>query len=465
MRGKLLAFVVSLLAVATIGLVQLQTQAAEPGQVGDAPRCTVEAKGPRGSAFKVEGDKATVEFTVKGAENCKVQLSANSFYAPSMDGRPYDQQILFDRKTKIFTKGSYSMTVNLPTTSTPQKGCFWQVDLTYGTHNVTPVLAYGHGKIKGCGEQPPEPKAKCVSLKLVEHEIPRTRFLATATASATGGAKIKSYAFKVTKGSSVVYDNTYPSEAESQSVVYNLNEPGDYTVSVVVNTSEGPKTSAKCKATVTVAAPPVQPSPAVDITKFVDTDKKYKRVGVNVEFTYQIAVKNTGNTDLKNVVVTDTPDRAITLISVSPPDGKIENNSWRHTIPTLLKGETRTYTLTAKVPVYLAGKLVNTVCVDAPEVPGSPDKCDKAEVDVPPKGKVQVCNPATGEIIEVDESEASKYVPVGSPECEDTPVENPKADTPEALPETGPAETILSAIGAMSLVGASVYYVASRRHA
>jgi uncharacterized repeat protein (TIGR01451 family) len=465
MRGKLLAFVVSLLAVATIGVVQIQTQAAEPGQVGSAPRCTVEAKGARGSAFAVNGNKATVDFTVKGAEGCKVQLSANSFYAPSMDGRPYDQQTLFDRTTKVFGKGSYSMSVNLPTQSTQQKGCFYQVDLTYGTNNITPVLAYGHGKIQGCGEQPPKPKAECMSLTVKEHEIPRTRFLATATAAVSGGAKIKSYSFTVTKGATTVYDNTYPSAATTQSVVYNLNEPGDYKVKAVVNTSEGPKTSADCTATVTVTPPPVQPNPAVDITKHVDTDKKYKRVGVNVEYTYQIVVKNTGNTDLKNVVVTDTPDRGITLISVSPPEGKIENNTWMHTIATLRKSESRTYTLTAKVPVYLAGKLVNTVCVDAPEVPGSPDKCDKAEVDVPPMGKVQVCNPATGEIIEVNEDEASKYVPVGSPECEDTPVENPKADTPEALPETGPAETILSIVGAMSLVGASTYYVASRRNA
>lgn len=462
MKGKLLAFAVSLLAVATIGLVQLQTNAAEPGQVGDAPRCTVDVHGARASAFNIENNTATVKFTVRGGENCKVRVSANSFYAPSMNGRPYDQQILYDRTTKVYTKGTYSMSVGVPATSTLKKGCYYQVDLTYGTHNIQPVLAYGHGKIKGCGEQPPNPKAACVDLKVAPHEIPRTRFLATATASASGGATIKSYTFKVTKGTSVIYNNTYPSAATSQSVVYNLNDPGDYTVSVVVNTSEGAKTGPQCTAKVTVTPPP---SPAVDITKHVDTNQKYKRVGVNVEFNYTIVVRNTGNTDLKNVVVTDTPDRGITMVSVSPPDGKIENNNWVHTIPTLTKGEARTYTLTAKVPVHVAGKLVNTVCVDAPEVPGSPDKCDKAEVDVPPKGKVQVCNPATGEIIEVEEDQADKYVPVGSPECEDEPAPNPKADTPATLPETGPAETVLSILGAMSLVGASAYYIASRRSA
>ena len=36
---------------------------------------------------------------------------------------------------------------------------------------------------------------------------------------------------------------------------------------------------------------------------------------------------------------------------------------------------------------------------------------------------------------------------------------------PEELPQTGPAETVLSVIGAMSLVGASAYYLASRRTA
>lgn len=470
MKGKLLGFGVSLLAVATIGVVQLQTQAAEPGQVGSAPRCTVEAEGQRGKAFKVNDaqTKATVKFTVKGSADCKVQLSGNSFYAPSIDGKPYDQQILFDRVTKTYSKGSYSMTVKLPTQSTKKKGCFYQVDLTYGTHNVTPVIAYGHGKIKGCGEPQAQPVAECVGVTATMQE--RTKFLVTAKAKASDGAKIKSYSFKVTKGSATIYDNTYASAAAEQSVVYVVNEPGEYKVTASVDTSEGTKKGRQCETTFTVAAPPVTPTPAVTVEKYVDNDKKYVRVSQNVEFSYRLVVKNTGNADLENVAVTDTADKGITLLSVTPPTGKITaprngegSYTFTYTIPKLLVGETRTFVLNAKVPTYLAGKLANTVCVDAPSVPGSPDKCDTAEVDVTVKGKVRVCDPASGSIIEVDEGQEDNYKPVDSPECKDEPtVETPV--TPTELPETGPAETIVSLVGAMSLVGASAYYVASRRN-
>lgn len=469
MKGKILGFGLSLLAVATIGVVQLQTQAAEPGQVGNAARCTVEAKGERGSAFKVNNAKtvATVDFTVKGGADCKVQVSANSFYAPSMDGRPYDQQILFDRTTKTYGKGEYSMSVKLPTQSTKQKGCFYQVDLTYGTHNITPVLAYGHGKIEGCGKPQPNPAAECVEVKAVEQE--RTKFLVTAKAKVSDGAEVKSYSFKVTKGSATIYDNTYKSQAAEQSVVYIVNEPGEYKVKATVDTSEGVKKGAQCETTFTVKNPPVTPTPGVSVEKYVNNDQKYARVSENVEFSYRLVVKNTGNADLDNVVVTDTADKGVTLLSVSPPSGTITppkdangKYTFTYTIPKLLVGETRTFVLNAKVPAYLAGKLANTVCVDAPAVPGSPDKCDTAEVDLPSKGKVRVCDPASGNIIEVEQGQEGNYKPVNSPECKDEPtVDTP--ETPTELPETGPTEAILSVIGAMSLVGASAYYIASRR--
>lgn len=171
--------------------------------------------------------------------------------------------------------------------------------------------------------------------------------------------------------------------------------------------------------------PPTPPTPMVNIVKYVDVDKKYKQVGVNVEYTYRVVVSNPGKVDLTNVMVTDTPDKAITLVSVAPQAGTISNNAWTYTLPSLPKGTELTFTITAKVPVYLAGKLVNTVCVDAPQVPGNPDKCDNAEVDVPPAP--------------------------GTPE------------TPPELPKTGPTDVIMQVVGAMSLISASAYYIASRR--
>ncbi len=210
-----------------------------------------------------------------------------------------------------------------------------------------------------------------------------------------------------------------------------------------------------------VTPPPTPPkTPSVTVEKFVDTDKKYKQVAVNVEYAYRIVVTNTGNVDLTNVAVTDTPDQGITLVSVSGSYGKIENNSWTYTIANIAKGASRTFTLNAKVPQYLAGRVVNTVCVNAPAVPGNPDKCDKAEVDVPPPvtpGNIQVCVLADKSIQTISEADFNSAL--HSKNLSDCKEE----EVPEELPQTGPVEVIMQIVGAMSLVSASAYYVASRR--
>lgn len=205
--------------------------------------------------------------------------------------------------------------------------------------------------------------------------------------------------------------------------------------------------------------PPTPPKPMVKVVKYVDETKKYKRVGVNVEYTYRVVVSNPGKVDLKNVKLTDTPDKGITLISVNPAAGTITNNIWTYTLPSLPKGTELTFTFTAKVPVYLAGKLVNTICVDAPAVPGNPDECDDATVDVPPPpGEIEVCVLAdkTIQTIAEDEFDSTKHSR-DLADCEE------EVETPPELPETGPVDVIVQVVGAMSLVSAGAYYVASRR--
>jgi fimbrial isopeptide formation D2 family protein len=297
----------------------------------------------------------------------------------------------------------------------------------------------------------PKPKAECKNL--IQEKISDTRRRYQAIASTKNGATVKSYTFVATKDGQRIDRET------KQSAGYTLNTsgPGDYTVKVTVHTSEGPQSGAQCTKSFSIAKPPTPTpdQPGVAIEKYVGTDQKYQRVGVNVEYTYQIRVMNTGDVALKNVNVTDTPDQGITLLSVSPVVGTISDNTWAYTIPTLGVGQTLTYTLTAKVPVYLAGKLVNTVCVDAPEVPGNPDDCDNAEVDVPPvPGKIEVCELATYKLITINEADfdSSKH----SKDLND-------CKAPEVLPETGPIETAMQIVGAMSLVGAGAYYAASRR--
>ena len=73
-------------------------------------------------------------------------------------------------------------------------------------------------------------------------------------------------------------------------------------------------------------------------------------------------------------------------------------------------------------------------------------------------GKITVCELATKKVIQIDENkfDSSKHSK-NMKDCETTPV------VPTELPQTGPAETILSIFGLGSLIAATSYYVASRR--
>lgn len=431
-------FAVTTLSVVAVGFAHNKVSAGQPGQVGDAPRCTVESVGPRGEAFTVNGTRATVDFRVSGPSNCKVKVSTMAFYAPSMNGRPYDQQILFDKNTRIFDNpGRYTMNVSLPERSTEKKGCFYQVDLTYGDRIHSPVLAYGHGKLQ-CGE----PTAKCESLKITK--LDRTKFRFNAKASTRHGAEIKNYTFTVTKDGNKVSEKTI----KDNSMVYTQTAAGTYKVRVTVKTSVGPKTSNDCVGTFTVKP---QGQGDVDINKLVDgVDHKFVLVGA--KFNYQLKVTNTGARNLTNVVVRDTAPAHVSFLSASV--GTLAGNQWTHTIPSLAKGESKVFTITAKVNEYVAGNIVNTACVDAPEVPGNPDDCDDATVVVPKPGHVFVCDPATGQVIEIPEGQAGSYLPVDSPQC--------KPVTPAELPNTG-VGSILGMFTAITFAGTLAHrFVLSR---
>ena len=73
-------------------------------------------------------------------------------------------------------------------------------------------------------------------------------------------------------------------------------------------------------------------------------------------------------------------------------------------------------------------------------------------------GKINVCDMTTKKIVTIDQAafDASKH----SKTLEDCVA---KPTTPAELPQTGPAQTILSVFGLGSLIAASAYYVASRR--
>jgi len=331
---------------------------------------------------------------------------------------------------------------------------------------------------------PVTPVYSCDSL--TAKKLTRTNFEFTAKATAKDGATITGYKFNYGDNTS----ETVPSTSGTAIKSHTYTKPGTYnatvTVLVSVNGQVKEVPGTKCATKVTVENPPVEPKPGIKIEKKVD-GVEHKLVNVDQVFTYQIAVTNTGDVELKNAVVTDPAPAGVTFLSASA--GSIAGNKWTYTIPSLKVGETKTFTIQAKHPAYLAGIIKNTVCVDAPEVPGTPDDCDDATTEVPEpekvivcnpetgeiitvnkgeegnykpvgdeacKKKVQVCNPETGETITVNEDEAGNYLPVGDAACEEE-------ETPEVLPSTGPASVALQLLGVTSLAGAATAYIRSRK--
>lgn len=408
MRLKLFGFVAALLAVATVGVIQLQTFAA--GEVGSAPRCTVEAIGTRDTAFKVsaDGKNATVGFNVTGKAGCKVRLSTNSFYAPTMDGRPYSAQILYQRNTQVFTKGTYNMSVAIPQTSTPAQGCYYQLDLTYGTHNVTPVLAYAHGAINNCGTVTKTPHVKIektINDRTTENATVKVGEVFNYVLVATNDGEVDLTNVKVTDtapaGVEFVSSNIPGATVTSTNFSYTIPQlKVGYELTMTIQAKVTSESATAIRNTACVDAPEVTGNPddcddatvqtpvshpAVTIVKTVN-QQEHQMVTIKTPFTYEIVVKNTGDVALTNVAVRDTAPAGVTLTGASL--GTFTATNWSYVIPTLAVGESKAITLTAVVNEYKAGQLVNTACVDAPAVPNpdgqSADACDDATVEVNP---------------------------------------------------------------------------------
>lgn len=230
--------------------------------------------------------------------------------------------------------------------------------------------------MKGTPPKPaPKPRASCTGLNASAES--RTTFVLRATATTSGGATISGYDFAVSQANQSVASRQVSSTAANASADVTLDTPGNYAATVTVHTSVGDKTGTACTANLTVAPKPVS---SVTITKDVDGVKQ-EQVAVGQQFVYHVRVTNDGKVDLKNVLVNDTPPPGVTLINAEL--GTITSNAWSYTIPSLNAGESKRFALTAKVPAYMAGDLINTACVNAPGVPNQP-LCDTATVTVTP---------------------------------------------------------------------------------
>ena len=122
--------------------------------------------------------------------------------------------------------------------------------------------------------------------------------------------------------------------------------------------------------------------PVVDSDITITKEANSSEVRVNDTFTYTITVTNTGNADSKNIVVTDTLNNKLKLISADVGNEYITGNTFTYTIDSLdANGGKKTFTLTVQVlDTANTGEIINnTAC--ATET-GKEEKCDSDDVKV-----------------------------------------------------------------------------------
>lgn len=186
-------------------------------------------------------------------------------------------------------------------------------------------------------------------------------------------------------------------------------------------------------------------NPKIDIKK--DVSKAVVEVGE--EFTYTIRVRNIGDVDFVNARVNDGAPTNIEFIPGSGNSGTmVTRTEFRVTIPSLKKGEVKTYTFKAKFTQYVKNIVNNEACVVV-EKPKPLSDCDKAG-NRPKKPPVP------------EQPEPEK------PEEPEPPVEQPAPLTPvtytKEIPSTGPAEIIGGGMGISSATYGVVSYIRSRRN-
>lgn len=308
----------------------------------------------------------------------------------------------------------------------------------------------------------PKPTAACSNLTATVTK--RTTVKLDAKATAAHGATISAYIFIITDASGKeVFKKSVSSTATSASVATELSTPGTYTAKVTAVTSVGEKTAADCIKTFTIDREKV---PGVSITKKVD-GQDHKEVLVNQTFVYQLTVTNKGETALTNVKVTDTAPQYVQFLTADK--GTIANNSWSYTIPNLKVGESIDIAITAKVTSEVTGRIKNTACVDAPTVPGNPDDCDDATVEVPPTPEaptIKVCDLESKTIISISEDvfDSTKHS-TDLEDCKDKEVPTiPTPETPTELPTTGTQNIFVALTAISTLVGTTIAYALSRRN-
>lgn len=200
-------------------------------------------------------DGATISgyvFTVKNSAGAVVKtVTVNSTALSAKSG-----------KVTLPEAGNYSVTLTVKTSLGDKTHADCVKNFTVSPAPVTPVAA-------------------CVSLGRTA--ISRTESTLTANASTSGTATISSYVFTVKNGETVAKTLTVTTTEKTATTEKFELAPGTYTASVVVKTSLGDRTDAKCNVTFTIAKPDQVEVCNPETGKNMIVDKgeegKYKPVG------------------------------------------------------------------------------------------------------------------------------------------------------------------------------------------
>lgn len=167
---------------------------------------------------------------------------------------------------------------------------------------------------------------------------------------------------------------------------------------------------------------PTPKTPHVSITKTVGpNNQETLEVAKDGTFSYTVTAKNDGEVALTNVVISDTAPTGIQFVSAKAgtTDVPVTGSKVSYTAPTLAVGQSVTIVITAKSTAVATTAVVNKACVTA-TTPATTNPCDTASTttpEVPTPKQVDVCDASTGNIIRVDEANASKYDDVNSDKC------------------------------------------------
>ena len=295
----------------------------------------------------------------------------------------------------------------------------------------------------------PQPEYKCDSLTVTK--ISRTQF------SFDTKYTVKDATYKST--TYVIRDASGKEISRSTNKTFTTDKVGKYTVeaivTVTVNDTDKTVTSENCKKEFEVTPVPVTPAYACESL----TATKINRA----EYSF------TGKATATN---------GATIVSYTFDFGDGNTKTVTNPTTTHAYSQAKDYTIKMSVTVKVDGGN-KTVTSDAckTQITVSPEKPEECKPGIPvgdprceEKPPVEECKPGIPVGDERCEEKCDvpgkEHLPKDSPDCKETPVtpETPETpQTPAELPKTGVANTILTLMGAGSLIAAISYYVASRR--